>query len=55
MYNTDHLDQTVWGKCLVRKRWELDFPANPEEVAGLRRVLQRHLRLTLPTSARPSS
>jgi len=42
MHKTDH---PVWGKCLLRKRWELDFPANPQEVAGLRRVLQRHLRL----------
>ncbi|WBB63977.1 ATP-binding protein [Streptomyces sp. WMMC500] len=45
MHKTDRPDQTVWGKCVVRKRWELDFPACPEEVAGLRRVLQRHLRL----------
>ncbi|MEO3853121.1 ATP-binding protein [Streptomyces sp. B8F3] len=45
MHKTDHPDHTVWGRCLLRKRWELDFPAYPEEVAGLRRVLQRHLRL----------
>ncbi|AKH84099.1 hypothetical protein AA958_20065 [Streptomyces sp. CNQ-509] len=45
MHKTDHPDRTVWGKCLVRKRWELDFPAHPEEVVGLRRVLRRHLRL----------
>ncbi|MFF2436177.1 ATP-binding protein [Streptomyces sp. NPDC058107] len=31
--------------CMTRKPWELPFLAEPEEVAGLRRVMRLHLRL----------
>ncbi|GAA2407557.1 hypothetical protein GCM10010420_39590 [Streptomyces glaucosporus] len=31
--------------CLPRKRWELPFLADPREVAGLRRVVRKHLEL----------
>ncbi|MEH0423693.1 ATP-binding protein [Streptomyces sp. B21-083] len=31
--------------CMPRKPWDLRFLAQPEEVAGLRRVLRIHLRL----------
>ncbi|MFE7396937.1 ATP-binding protein [Streptomyces sp. NPDC057557] len=31
--------------CMTRKPWELPFLAEPEEVAGLRRVVRLHLRL----------
>ncbi|MGW8602423.1 ATP-binding protein [Streptomyces sp. NPDC055893] len=30
---------------MVRKPWELSFPAEPREVAGLRRVVRLHLKL----------
>lgn len=30
--------------CVPRKPWELSFPAEPREVAGLRRVVRLHLR-----------
>ncbi|MFF3786551.1 ATP-binding protein [Streptomyces sp. NPDC001933] len=31
--------------CMTRQPWELPFLAEPEEVAGLRRVVRLHLRL----------
>ncbi|MGW9132625.1 ATP-binding protein [Streptomyces sp. NPDC055681] len=31
--------------CMTRNPWELPFLAEPEEVAGLRRVMRLHLRL----------
>ncbi|MER5275175.1 ATP-binding protein [Streptomyces sp. NPDC002809] len=33
------------GACMMRKPWELPFLAESAEVAGLRRVVRRHLRL----------
>ncbi|MCP3819495.1 ATP-binding protein [Streptomyces sp. A3M-1-3] len=31
--------------CMPRKPWELPFMAQPEEVAGLRRIMRMHLQL----------